>query len=94
MLKNLEKQEVTLNQNSAQLFLNKNYEELNEEELLTLQGYLDERMDQQEPGYNDLPDDQRTKTSQYTAPLWQGNPNMIFSPYAAALLIILLDENN
>ena len=57
MLKNLEKQEVTLNQNSAQLFLNKNYEELNEEELLTLQGYLDERMDQQEPGYNDLPDE-------------------------------------
>tara|TARA_R110001592_G_scaffold349439_1_gene644698 strand:+ start:1111 stop:4398 length:3288 start_codon:yes stop_codon:yes gene_type:complete len=57
MLKNLEKQEITLNQNSAQLFLNKNYEELNEEELLTLQGYLDARIDQQEPGYDDLPDE-------------------------------------
>jgi len=57
MLKNLEKQEITLNQNSAQLFLNKDYKELNEEELLTLQGYLDARMDQQEPGYDDLPDE-------------------------------------
>ena len=36
--------------------------------------------------YNELPDEQKTKTSEYSLPKWEECPEMIIAPYVAALI--------